>query len=257
MSLNIPRIFVASLLLAPTLVFGQATKQVTRTSQSPISKEVYSVLKADKAVKHGTYTLYKGQQNKLATQGHFSNGRKDSTWTTYGWDGRTVVAKGAYQNDQPAGIWEFFTSKGELEQKYDYDQRQMLFVRPGKNKSMSVTLLAPTATGQTSPDVAPVYIGGTSAITNNMLMMRYPVEAIRGGVSGTVQVAFSIGKDGTASNHRVTQGIGSGCDEEALRVVQSLSNGWIPAQVAGQPVAVECELPIKFGLQKPVVTPIR
>lgn len=257
MTLSIPRITIFCLLLAPTLSFGQATKQVTKTSQSPISKEVYCVLKSDKAVKHGTYTLYKGPQNVLATKGHFSNGRKDSVWTSYGRDGLLVIARGPYQNDLPVGIWEFYTSKGELEQKYDYDQRQMLFVRPGKNKSMSVTLLAPTATGQTSPDVAPVYIGGTSAITNNMMTMRYPAQAIRSGVSGTVQVAFTIAQDGAGANYRVTQGIGSGCDEEALRVVQGLTNGWIPAQVAGQPVAVECELPIRFGLQKPVFTPVK
>ncbi|MCB2376408.1 TonB family protein [Hymenobacter sp. BT635] len=252
-----PALLTLSLLALPLLSFGQETKKVTNYSTSPISNEVYYVLKSDKAVKHGSYALYRGRQLALSTQGHYTNGRKDSIWTSYDWNGATVVARGAYQNDQRTGTWEFFTNKGELEQKYDYDTRQMLFRRPGKNKSVSVTLLQPTATGQTWPDVDPVYIGGSSAVFNQMVMMRYPAQAMRSGISGSVQVAFTIGKDGTCSNYRVSQGIGGGCDEEALRVVQSMANGWVPAQVAGQPVAVECEFPVKFNLQKPVTTPVQ
>ncbi|TGE27330.1 energy transducer TonB [Hymenobacter metallicola] len=259
MSYGLSRLVTAGLLVLalPVCSFGQETKKVTKYSQSPISNEVYYVLKSDKNVKHGPYALYRGQQLKLATEGYYSQGRKDSIWTSYGWNSTTVTAKGAYANDQRTGIWEFFTSKGELEQKYDYTQRQMLFIRPGKNKSMSVTLLQPTATGQTWPDVAPVYIGGSAAITSEMITMRYPAEALRSGVSGTVQVAFTIDKAGKCSNYHVSQGIGAGCDEEALRIVQALANGWIPAQLAGQPVAVECEFPVKFGLQKPVSTPAK
>ncbi|UOQ53558.1 energy transducer TonB [Hymenobacter cellulosivorans] len=244
-------------LTAPLLSLGQETKKVTNYSTTPISNEVYYVLKSDKSVKHGSYTLYRGRQLALATQGHYTQGRKDSIWTSYDWNGTTVVAKGAYQNDQRTGLWEFYTSKGELEQKYDYDARQMVYLRPGKNKSLSVTLREPTASGQTWPDVAPVYIGGSSAISNQLMLMRYPVQAMRNGVSGSVQVAFIIAKDGTCSDYHVTQGIGAGCDEEALRIVQGLSNGWLPALVADQPVAVECIFPVKFLLGAPAFTPAR
>ncbi|WP_167856922.1 energy transducer TonB [Hymenobacter aquaticus] len=261
MPFRLPHLAAASLWLALLTTsrpgFGQETRKVTSYSTTPISNEVYYVLKSDKAVKHGPYSLYRGRQLALATQGHYTQGRKDSIWTSYDWNGSTVVARGAYQNDQRAGLWEFFTSKGELEQKYDYDARQMVYRRPGKNRSMSVTLREPTAAGQTWPDVDPVYIGGSSAVLSQLLLLRYPPEAMRGGISGTVQVAFTIGKDGTAANYRVSQGIGGGCDEEALRVVQSMANGWVPAQLAGQPVAVECEFPVKFSLQKPVTTPAR
>lgn len=253
-----PLAFVPLLLLmAPLRGFGQQTKKVTNYSTTPISNEVYYVLKSDKAVKHGSYTLYRGRQLALATQGHYTQGRKDSIWTSYDFSGTTVVAKGAYQNDQRTGLWEFYTTKGELEQKYDYDARQLVYARPGKSKSLSVTLREPTASGQTWPDVAPLYIGGSSAISGQMMLLRYPPQAMRSGVSGSVQVAFTIGKDGTCSDYHVTQGIGAGCDEEALRVVQSLANGWIPAQVTGQPVAVECVIPVKFQLGAPTVTPAR
>lgn len=52
--------------------------------------------------------------------------------------------------------------------------------------------------------------------------LRYPEKARAKKVQGTVYVAYSVNDDGKVANARVVRGIGSGCDEEALRLVRML-----------------------------------
>ena len=53
--------------------------------------------------------------------------------------------------------------------------------------------------------------------------------------------------DGSVSNARVVRGIGGGCDEEALRMVNSMPK-WKPGKQNGVAVKVIFALPIKFVL---------
>lgn len=52
--------------------------------------------------------------------------------------------------------------------------------------------------------------------------LRYPEEALKTGLEGTVHVRYTIGHDGKVKEARILHGIGSGCDEEALRLVKLL-----------------------------------
>jgi TonB family protein len=77
--------------------------------------------------------------------------------------------------------------------------------------------------------------------------IKYPEEAIKKAVTGTVYVTFVVEPDGAVTNVKILRGIGSGCDEEALRVVKMMPN-WNPGLQKGKPVAVQFNLPIKFNL---------
>jgi protein TonB len=77
--------------------------------------------------------------------------------------------------------------------------------------------------------------------------MKYPAQARRMGVEGKVFVQFVIGKDGAISDVKVLKGIGAGCDEEAIRVVQS-SPSWNPGKQRGKAVKQRYTLPIIFKL---------
>ena len=78
--------------------------------------------------------------------------------------------------------------------------------------------------------------------------LKYPAQATRMGVEGKVFVEFVINRDGTIVDVRVVRGIGAGCDEEAIRVVQS-SPPWNPGKQRGKPVRQKYTLPIQFKLQ--------
>jgi len=78
-------------------------------------------------------------------------------------------------------------------------------------------------------------------------LMRYPMEARRKGVEGRVFVEFVVNTDGSLSDVKVIRGIGAGCDDEAIRVIQ-LSNKWIPGKQRGRSVRTRFNLAIIFKL---------
>ena len=67
------------------------------------------------------------------------------------------------------------------------------------------------------------------------------------GIEGRVFVEFVIGKDGSLSDVRAVKGIGGGCDEEAVRIIQS-APAWNPGKQRGKPVKQRYTLPIVFKL---------
>ena len=77
--------------------------------------------------------------------------------------------------------------------------------------------------------------------------IKYPAEAMKKSVMGTVYISFVVEKDGSVTDVKVLRGIGSGCDEEAVRVVKMMPK-WNPGEEKGKPVAVQYNLPIKFKL---------
>ena len=82
-------------------------------------------------------------------------------------------------------------------------------------------------------------------IKNNL---HYPVIATEMGISGTVTLNFVVGKDGRITRIKVIRGIGGGCDEEAIRVLERMPV-WSPGKQAGIPVLVSFTVPFKFVLQ--------
>lgn len=77
--------------------------------------------------------------------------------------------------------------------------------------------------------------------------IKYPPQARRMGIDGKVFVEFVINKDGSITDVKAVKGIGAGCDEEAVRVVQS-APAWTPGKQRGKPVKQRMVLPITFKL---------
>lgn len=81
-------------------------------------------------------------------------------------------------------------------------------------------------------------------VKNNL---RYPAEARRKGVEGKVFVQFVINIDGSLSEFKVVKGIGSGCDEEAVRIIKE-SPAWNPGKQRAIPVKQRYTMPFLFRL---------
>lgn len=77
--------------------------------------------------------------------------------------------------------------------------------------------------------------------------LKYPTQARRMGIEGTVFVVFVVNTDGSIQDVEVIRGIGGGCDEEAARVVRE-APAWEPGRQRGRPVRVKMRLPIRFKL---------
>lgn len=87
------------------------------------------------------------------------------------------------------------------------------------------------------------FIGDKKLIKN----INYPLEARRKGIKGEVVVSFVVEKDGNLSNFKVEKSIGGGCDEEAIRVTQSLQK-YFPAIFQGKRVRQKLKKSITFKL---------
>ncbi|MCD4697540.1 MAG: TonB family protein [Bacteroidales bacterium] len=99
---------------------------------------------------------------------------------------------------------------------------------------------------ETMPDFRGGPEGRIKYIAENI---RYPEEARKNGISGTVFITFVIEKDGKVTNAKVLRGIGGGCDEEALKVISSMPD-WIPGIQRGKAVRVQFNMPVYFKLDK-------
>ncbi|RDV14115.1 energy transducer TonB [Pontibacter diazotrophicus] len=95
----------------------------------------------------------------------------------------------------------------------------------------------------------PEFVGGDKALFAYLSkQMRYPAEAQRAGVEGIVVVTFVVAMDGAITKAEIVKGLGSGTDEEALRVINKMPR-WKPGKQNGRNVPVRYTLPIKFNIQ--------
>jgi protein TonB len=95
----------------------------------------------------------------------------------------------------------------------------------------------------------PEFPGGEAALYNFLgKNLRYPDMAKETGISGKVYVTFIVEKDGSITDVKLARGIGGGCDEEALRVV-NLMPKWTPGKQRGIPVRVRYIFSVRFTLE--------
>jgi len=95
----------------------------------------------------------------------------------------------------------------------------------------------------------PSFPGGEAALFKYLgENIKYPAMAKDAGITGTVFVTFVVKENGTVSAVRVLRGIGGGCDEEAVRVVQAMPK-WKPGKQRGKSVRVQYNLPLRFVLR--------
>lgn len=97
-------------------------------------------------------------------------------------------------------------------------------------------------------EIAPEFKGGSRRLTRYLKNnINYPVQARQNKVEGTVYVSFIVEKNGTLSGIYIIRGLGSGCDEEAMRVLRN-SPAWMPGTIGGKPVRTSFTVPVPFKL---------
>lgn len=71
---------------------------------------------------------------------------------------------------------------------------------------------------------AAYYEGGRTALDAYVKKeLRYPEEALKAKIEGTVTIRYTVDYKGKVIDAHVVSGLGHGCDEEAIRVVRSLT----------------------------------
>jgi TonB family protein len=141
-------------------------------------------------------------------------------------------------------------------------------------KKKSVKFLPPEISidgaigGMSYPEPPPEEIrGNTSSVVENVIIdgepnypagsdsfydllsrrVKIPEAAIQKGIQGNVKLSFVVGLQGNLSDFEIQNSLGSGCDEEAIRVVKSLGN-WSAAQKNGQAFVSKKSISVAFGV---------
>lgn len=78
---------------------------------------------------------------------------------------------------------------------------------------------------------------------------QYPHEALAGKVEGRVVIEFVVEHDGSFGNMKIIQGIGSGCDEELMRLIRE-GPRWMPARQGKAPVRDTVKVSLWFKLPR-------
>jgi len=97
--------------------------------------------------------------------------------------------------------------------------------------------------GSFSVEKMPFIIGGLDSLH---LRLIYPTEAIKHKIEGKVYVLVTIDSLGNPFCTKIIRGIGYGCDEEALRLVNS--SKYTVGEQRGKPVVITMSIPIVFKI---------
>lgn len=118
----------------------------------------------------------------------------------------------------------------------------------GQTDSAATTLVTNSDSIYIAVDQMPEFPDGKKGLGRFLGQnLRYPAAARNAGVEGTVFITFTISSEGDVKDAYVAKGIGYGCDEEGLRVV-NLMPKWAPGMQTGRAVAVRYTLPMNFIL---------
>ncbi|MDQ2770115.1 MAG: energy transducer TonB [Bacteroidota bacterium] len=130
----------------------------------------------------------------------------------------------------------------------------MVVTRPGKEQPITTpaadiaTSAISTQPAVVAPDRPTQPVGGNQAFFDWIeKTQQYPALARKRKVDGKVIVAFTVQTDGSLTDARVTKHLGSGLDEEALRLINAAPK-WEPAMLGGKPIKQTMVLPVLFQL---------
>ena len=99
----------------------------------------------------------------------------------------------------------------------------------------------------------PTYQGGSKALKEFIASnLKYPDEAIKNNIHGTVFIHYDVDDYGDIINAVVVKGLGFGCDEEGLRIVKMLKYNKV--KNTGQRVKVSMKININFQLPQPQIS---
>ncbi len=94
----------------------------------------------------------------------------------------------------------------------------------------------------------PEFQGGHLTMYNYLKTnLIYPQAALKRQIQGKVFMSFIVEKNGQLSDITILKGLGYGCDEEAVRLLETMPL-WKAGKQGGKVVRVKYNLPIEFSL---------
>ncbi|WP_207513675.1 energy transducer TonB [Longitalea luteola] len=165
----------------------------------------------------------------------------DGSYITYHKNGKPKV-KGSYVRNKLNGELTTWYDNGQVKRKDEYVLDSLISGHCYKANGQDTTWF-------------PYHIGFNYGKSLRELYtfigrnIKYPKEAKRMGIEGTVHIQFVIEKDGSLSNEKIRRSVSDVIDKEALRVLRAVPGLWQPALTDGEPQRTYAILPIMFKLE--------
>jgi TonB family protein len=212
-------------------------------------------------VRKGLYQLY--ENGNLMAEGHYNRGYKVGEWNYYYankqpfekvnyvwgkrhgnykkyWDNGQLKEESAYNMDLLTGNRTMFYKNGNAALKEVYED--------GKKVAGSYFDIEGNAVKATNVIQPPSYPGGVQAFYQFLSReMKYPANARKNGVAGTVKLSFTVMQDGRIDDVKVIESPDDELSREAVRVMR-YNIKWNPGTELGEPVKMKYGIPIKFSL---------
>lgn len=180
-------------------------------------QELFSVLKSDKKIRHGDYQNFKNGNLNIA---------------------------GQYDSNKKIGEWKFYKD-GILIQTYDYSKGEILL--GGKIESNYEVFEENQFTEKQLPN-PPRYIGGNVGLERSLNdVIKYPEQARRVGLEGTVSFSVLVGENGEMTDIEFLQGLGE-FYSEIKRALSNIEQTWIPGSNGSNNVKCKLYYAIEFKL---------
>lgn len=151
-----------------------------------------------------------------------------------------AIASGGVLDGLKHGSWTGYDHEGDVLYKETYRDGLLLSGKAYTDSGEKVRY--------NTVSKAPMPVGGVTSLQkhiNNSL--QYPRSARYENITGQVLVQFVVDKDGSIQDVETIKGIGGGCDEEAIRVIESFGN-WEPGMQRGQLRTSRMIMPISFQI---------
>jgi TonB family protein len=160
---------------------------------------------------------------------------------------------------------------GDYEIALDDPKQKLLFsfigykmteAAPGNNRELNVQLktdnlalseVVVTGAGASEKNEYPTFElaepkGGREAFRKYLeSSIRYPQPALQNKIEGRVVVQFTVGANSELDEFKVLKGIGSGCEEELIRIIKE-GPAWSPTRQNNQPVSDKVKIRFKFDI---------
>lgn len=182
----------------------------------PLSK-VESYKDRKKTIAHGRFAFY-DEKGYADSTGFYINGLRNGTWYYYNNKGKVLLSR-EYEN----GIM-------VSEKKHEEEPE-------GKDKSLKP--------GELESEFEGGLKGWQQYLMKNL---RYPREAMIGGIQGEVRVAFVVSAMGAVQDVWIHKSIDRSLDKESARLLEDSPN-WIPAEQDGHRVKSYKIQPIRYRTQ--------
>lgn len=246
-----------------TITAKDGTWVVTLTNRKGGLQELITFADEKLEVRKGPYALY--EEGNLRQEGNYNRGYKVGEWTRYYankqvaeksnfvwgklhgnikryWDNGQLKEEVSYGNGKRFGDRKMYYKDGKLALKEFYDANKKIagsyFDQEGKAIE-AIKIVQP-----------PSFPGGMAAFYEFLgKEIKYPPNAAKNHITGTVRLSFVVMKDGRIDDIQVISSPDEELSREAIRVLR-YNMKWNPGVELGEPAEMRYGIPIKFSLNR-------